>query len=310
MLAAVKEGTHLADLLYTHRVRLMRVTEGRALNPLKRLYEEARFDLRARLEGLAQKNRGKSFEAHHNRMMLAQVEEFMGAFSGKMAKHALYATGDAQHLSLEDLAKQVYALEPQFLGAGVPLAVEEASVFEGLIKGARPLIRQRLEEGVGAYSSRAVTKMELALANATLQNKTVDAAVDDLVAANGAFESERWRAERVVRTEMAHAYEYTKHQGMIETEREDVPGLQRQIIAWFDNRTGEDSKLIHGEVRGMDEPFYDPIQKKHYMDPPNRPNDRETVIPFHPDWSMAFGKRMANIAKRTQKDLTPTGARD
>lgn len=298
VLTAPAQTNRLADLLLAHRFRVMRVTEGRGLAPLRSLYERARSDLRERLASLLTGKKGKTFDAYNARVALAQIEEFMRAFSGDMARHMDASTVDAQRLSLEDLTGQVYLLEPKFRGAGAPLAVEEAAVFEGIIGGARPIIRHRLEEGVGHYSARAVTRMERSMAMSILQNKTIDDAVGDLVDQTGAFESERWRAERIVRTEMANAYEYTKHQGMIETERRDLPGMKRQIVAIFDNRTGEDSKLINGQVVDMDEPFYDPVQKKYYMNPPNRPNDRETVIPFHPDWGMAFGQRVARLAKK------------
>jgi len=53
------------------------------------------------------------------------------------------------------------------------------------------------------------------------------------------------------------------------------------LVAGFDDRTAWDSYQVHGQIRKLSEPFEwitRDGQRIAYMTPPNRPNDRETVI--------------------------------
>jgi len=125
-----------------------------------------------------------------------------------------------------------------------------------------------------------------ALSHSILMNETVDEAVERVVGTSGVFEREAWRAERIVRTELSHSYGVVKQRAM-ESTREEMPDLQKRLVATFDNRTGEDSKELNGQTVPVDQPF---LWKKpngetvRYMQPPNRPNDREVVIPWRAAW--------------------------
>ncbi len=56
------------------------------------------------------------------------------------------------------------------------------------------------------------------------------------------------------------------------------------LSATFDDRTGWDSYQVHGQIRRIDEPFVSAFGR--YMHPPNRPNDREVVVPHRLSWSI------------------------
>jgi hypothetical protein len=51
----------------------------------------------------------------------------------------------------------------------------------------------------------------------------------------------------------------------------------------LDARTGDDSIRVNGQTRDIDEPFND--GRRDYQNPPNRPNDRETVVYINPEWN-------------------------
>lgn len=277
--------------------------EGRGIREIRALYEAARQDLRDRLLSLKKAGKDQTFTAHHSRMVLLQLEEALADFAQPMASRMAASTNDAQRLGIEALAAEIHALEPEFEMAGVPLAVEEAAVFEGLVRDERPIIRRRLDEDVGRYSAVTVKKVERTMALGLVEGASVGEMIDAVSDSDGVFAGNRYWAERIVRTEMANAYEVTKLGAMRETERTDLPGMKRQIVMVKDDRTGEDSKMINGQVVGMDEPFKDPLGPSEgrpatFMHPPNRPNDRETVVPFHPDWGTAMKKRMARSLTR------------
>lgn len=98
----------------------------------------------------------------------------------------------------------------------------------------------------------------------------------------GLFTRYRSWAWRIVRTETAHAYNAARIVGLHEL-REDIPDLQKKILAHFDNRTAYDSIVVHGQIRPLEGYFQDGAGRV-YQRPPARPNDRETVIPWVPDW--------------------------
>lgn len=285
-------------MVLLHRKRLQRIVNGKGIAPVQSLYEQARRDLRERLEKLARRGMDKSFTAHHARIALLQIEDALASFSTDFRGVLKDGARETSRLGIDSLSREIRALEPEFQGAGVPLAIEQAAVFERLVDGGQSILRTKLEDGVRRYTGPTVTKIERAMSVSLARGDTIGQAINEVAGVDGAFATNRYRAERIVRTEFANAYEFTKLEGMRETERRDLPGLKRQILATFDDRTGEDSMLIHGEVRGLDEPFWDPIQKKTYMNPPNRPNDREYVVPFHPDWGKASAERLARSVRR------------
>lgn len=99
----------------------------------------------------------------------------------------------------------------------------------------------------------------------------------------GLFTRYRSWAWRIVRTETARAYTAARMEGLFE-QRQEMPALTKKILATFDPRTAMDSVLVHGQVRRLEEPFVDGAGRV-YLQPPARPNDRETVIPWLPDWT-------------------------
>lgn len=94
-------------------------------------------------------------------------------------------------------------------------------------------------------------------------------------------------AERILRTETMAASNRATHEVMRQTEVE-VGETLRVLIASFDDRTGWDSYQVHGMIRRMDEPFEDGMGNV-YMTPPNRPNDREVVVPHLIEWPITEG---------------------
>jgi len=109
----------------------------------------------------------------------------------------------------------------------------------------------------------------------------------------GLYEGQRWRAERIVRTEMSYSYGVSKQVSMGDLARQ-VPRMRKRLVATHDDRTGQDSIDLDGQTVDVDKPFVWAVRDSkgrltgkivHYMQPPNRPNDREVVIPWLDDWS-------------------------
>ena len=91
----------------------------------------------------------------------------------------------------------------------------------------------------------------------------------------------RYWAERIVRTESMAAYNRAGWE-TIRAADDELGDMVKILSATFDNRTGWDSYQIHGQIRLPDEAFS--WAGGLYQHPPNRPNDREVVVPHRISW--------------------------
>lgn len=106
----------------------------------------------------------------------------------------------------------------------------------------------------------------------------------------GLFVRHRGWAERIVRTEMAHASNAGAMDEMRAEKATRYPDLGKRLIETFDRRTADDSRAAHGQVRELAGLFVDG-KGRQYDHPPGRPNDRGVVIPWRERWAglMATG---------------------
>lgn len=121
----------------------------------------------------------------------------------------------------------------------------------------------------------------------------------------GLFRRYRYWATRIVRTEVANAQNAAAMSAMGSARDTDFPDMQKKILAMMDNRTAPDSIAVHGQVRGLDDPFVDGAGRV-YNHPPARPNDREVVIPWRPSWPETRHSRPPPESVR-QTAMEPTG---
>jgi hypothetical protein len=99
----------------------------------------------------------------------------------------------------------------------------------------------------------------------------------------GLFVERKYWAERIVRTEVAYAYNGAAMEGLHALKKEGEP-VKKKIVATFDARTAADSIAVHGQVRELDQPFVDGAGRV-YQHPPARPHDRETVLGWFDHWA-------------------------
>jgi hypothetical protein len=131
---------------------------------------------------------------------------------------------------------------------------------------------------VQTYGKEAVTLMRQSMAEAMIAGETIAQTTLRMSSqmAN-IFGADGWRAERIIRTEHSFAVHRRSLLDFKSTMGDDAADWRKQLIATFDKRTGQDSVFVHGQVRKIDDNFEDNIGHS-YPYPPNRPNDRETVI--------------------------------
>jgi len=277
-----------------HRAQLAGIIEVRGVGRLRPLYAASRTELEARLASLKREGKGTTFAAVHLQLVLAQVVEALRNFEGPFREH-LHETGRLAGVVAPRQVAQMIGRVETARGAMTPvIAAEQAAVVRGVYPSVAPTLLQRYRESAKRYGPQALLAIRDGLARSLVQGETVDQAVDRLTKASGTFDGQRWRADRIVRTEMSWTFGIAKQQSMEQMQARAVPRLMKKLIATRDEREGDDSKELDGQTVPVDQPFLWVVKNSkgqptgqviRYMQPPNRPNDREVVIP----WSSAWG---------------------
>ena len=201
------------------------------------------------------------------------------------------------------------ALDRRFTGSVRPLNFDALLWAE---KQGDRLGRLRLpfvQSATLRYSAAVVADIERAVtANALLGRPWWDAEKMLRKGTAAAISDQQWRIDRIMRTETAAIYNGAMLASM---EAEDVPGdpMLKRLSATFDRVTGVDSVAAHGQIRRVGEPFQD-IRGRLYQAPPNRPHDREIVLPHRASWGPTppslEGPRPQGAGRRRGEDSPET----
>lgn len=283
----MSKASEIRGILDLHRAQLQGVLELRGVRRLRSMYSAARTDLSTRLGKLMEAGRGATFTAHQLRQVMAQLNDTLLAFDDKFRTHLNRESRLSSALAQKHLLREVSKLEQVFMGATPVLQTAQVAVLQGLYQRTQPTLLRRHKQSMTLYRTPVVQKIEERLALSLVKGETVGEAVDAVAGVDGIFEGQRWRAERITRTELAYSYGLNKQTTMEELRARDLPDLQKRLVATLDSRTGEDSIEVNGQTVAVDDPFVwtDRKGEEHeYMQPPNRPNDREVVIPWREGW--------------------------
>ena len=242
------------EIVNAHRAQLQGLIEIGGVRKLSVLYERAQQELEARLAGLLRAGQGQTFQAHHLRMVLVQVQDALRGFKAGFAAHLRDTSEMAATLGARHLVGAIKKLERRFTGVEPILRVEEAGVFQGMYEGIEPSLLARHNHLVARYPLETIRRVEGQLSQSLLANESVDQATNRIIGAGGIFGRERYRAERIVRTESAYAYGVTTQASGREL-LQQIPKLHKRIVETMDNRTGEDSKQLNGQTVPWSEPF-------------------------------------------------------
>ena len=244
----------ILGIVNAHRAQLQGLIEIGGVRKLAPLYERAQVELTERLAGLIRAGQGQTFQAHHLRIIITQVHDALTSFKAGFAGHLRDTSEMAAVLGARHLVGAIKKLERHFSGVEPVLQVEEAGVFRGLYDGIEPSLLARHNQLVARYPLGTIRRVEQNLAQSLLQSETVDQAVNRIAGQGGIFARERYRAERIVRTESAYAYGVVQQASGRELLHQ-IPKLHKRIVETMDSRTGEDSKVLNGQTVPWNEPF-------------------------------------------------------
>lgn len=277
-----------------HRRKLQTLASTRSVSKLKRLYDGAQDTLERKLQKTVP-GRKDTFTAHQQRIALVQVRQGQMVIAKQMSGELGDLTAEAQADSLRGLSRYIGELDEAYTGTSVPLPIEEASVFAGIIEKRASSMMEAIEGSMARYGASLVQKMEQSMAHSLLTSVSTDEAIEGVREVAG---NQFWEAERIVRTEQSYAFNSTHADGI-----EEVAKLDDEIWSrWveyvsddgvpLDDRVGADSIALHGQVTrpgGLftmpDDPdVSDSLIGQSWYFPPDRPNDRSVLTAWRRDW--------------------------
>lgn len=293
--AAVRETLRQARRVYA-------AGHGSTLEILK----QADADLKARLEKLVARQGGpdKTFSAASANLYRQQIQIATAYLEKRLAGHTHAQAMKAVAVAVKQTVKVAKELEHHYTGITRPLSLETQHRQDEITHGVGASLLRRHQSSFQRYGKGMVADFERVLRAGQLQGLTHEQMVSRLIESGKAgghtakslnenepqhfpepsgYVKRRYWAERIVRTETAHAYNGAALQTMHETRKDEFPDLQKKILATFDLRTALDSVAVHGQVRKLEDYFTDGAGRT-YLYPPARPNDRETIIPWRPHW--------------------------
>lgn len=272
------------EVLQRQQAQLASLTDE-TVAKLAPLLDAAQRDLEAELRR-HQDSAPDSFTTQDYRVALARVKAIIQATEDRIVKGDAGVLADAgrqaRDLSLGHLEEQIARFSEHFEGTTrtVNLSAVARTLSEVLV--------EKFETSVRSYGLQGVQSIQRELAMAQLAGRFPREMADRVMTVTGFGPGERWKAERIVRTELAHSYSGAHLEGL-KAANEDDPGYQKMLVATLDDRTGDDSKFVNGQVRDLDEPFED-NEGRAYQHPPNRPNDREVEVATRPEWQEGADK--------------------
>ena len=202
---------------------------------------------------------------------------------------------------VKDLIREISRFSKKFEGSVQPLPIEPLVVAET----AQNFLINKYDASIDAYSEGLRSQITQNITNSLAIRDTSQRTVGRLVSDVGRFfVGEEWKLSRIVRTEMSNIYNFSKISGMKEIQDDVIPDLKKALMHPMDHRTGDDSKQLarKNPIVDIDEPFVFTFRRKlksgavreerrEFMFPPDRPNDRAILISFREEW----GKRAAGF---------------
>lgn len=280
--------TPLTALVAAQHAELAKLTEDQVARAA-RLTQEALERMRRRLA----RARPDSWAEHQGRLVVREIQDLLGALV--VAQGASMAVGvrRAVGIGARSVVSTLRAMDGM-LGATGPLRVD---VLAWVASGGAQLsgLRMRVvESSLARYGALAGQEVADEIARIALVGGTWVEARPAIEAATArVVQGRQWMVDRIARTEVAAAYNGARvgllvAEDQVDTFRASRDRLQKKLVAVFDQKTGKDSVILHGQTVPVGNPFVD-VTGREYMAPPNRPHDREIVIP----WRASYGSSAA-----------------
>lgn len=229
-----------------------------------------------------------SWGAASKAQTMVQIAQSVKGLSSSQVRSLQRALPGVAERAQASTADWLRILDESFAGTVQPLRWDS---LEWLEQERRPLLQSRLRiyrKSFQRYGAEAVAAIESEIVERILTGDPwTDARESVMAIVREQVGDRQWMVDRIIRTESSAAWNGIT-MAALEAEDADDPDpddpMLKKLVATFDAVTAEDSRLLHGQTRRLDEMFLDVTSGREYMAPPNRPNDREIVVGWRRSW--------------------------
>lgn len=270
-----------------------RYAEQASKERARQVLERAQLELNQRIQqAIGRGLEADTFTVQQMQAALAQVRAVLkGTLLPGMQANAIELGKAAAEQAAQSAVEYIERSEQLYRGSTKQLPFDTASLIDTAVAGASSTVLRRIatnpqhpaQAGVLArYGANVIGEFEGSMQQRLLQGKSWAEAQNDLTAASPFLQGKpAFWSERILRTETMNVHNAAAQQSL-EQVHDIVGGMLKILSATFDQRTGADSIAVHGQIRRPNEPFHSWFGA--YMHPPNRPNDREVVVPHNMAW--------------------------
>lgn len=310
-----------AAALRQHRETLDRLLDRRSVVALKKFYDRAQDELERKLARLMRAGRKDTMTGMQAQQLLTQVREAQSVIAAQLASQFVPIAREVSGEGIRQVDATLVTLEQRFTGATLTLPLGEAATFTGIIDKRMPSLIAANASSFKRYGARVTAAIQDELAVSLATGETPLEAIERV---RSKADLEWWQGERIVRTELAYAYN-SAHADSIAVAGRDLRDLGKRWCEHIDDATGrpmddrvaEDSIVLHGQVTSNSGVFVMPpdervsakVWNKTFVSGPNRPNDRSVTMPWRahwgiPGWEWKNGQRVpVKQDTRTLADL-------
>lgn len=300
-----------ADVLLLNREQAFALADRIGREEVGDILRRATQDLAKRLDAAVRGGAATPTSVAQMQASLVQLQDVTRALAQRLGRVTVDSARDAAELGALGMYDYMQGAN-QVLGAQArPLGLREASMLSRAVSGVEASVLRRLatqqkeaeavaedpdvdagenipprpmrEGGVlSRYSMATIGEFENLLQVAIATGKPWGDVRTELIERSPFLQgAPKYWAERIVRTETMGAYNRAGWE-TIRAADDELEDMVKILSAVFDDRTGWDSYQVHGQIRKPDEAFE--WAGGFYQHPPNRPNDREVVVPHRMAW--------------------------
>lgn len=295
---AISPSREFERAVRAHRATLDRLLDRRAVLGLRRYFAQAQDQLERILRGMAKGPQRAPVTPLQAQQLLRQVREAQQIIAARLAVRLTPVLREAQLEGVDETDDAVVKLEEDESGALLMLPLSETSTKQMLAERRSAKLEAANGAAWGKFSEAVASVMGQAAAVSLALGETPHEVIDRM---RKNAEDNWWRAETIIHTEMAYAYNQAKADAIAEVAGA-IPGLGKRWCELvddatglpLDDRVGNDSLVLHGQVvegKGLfvmppDPSVHPSFWNQAWDSSPNRPRDRSVTMPWKESWGV------------------------
>ena len=265
--------------VFARNQRKMLALEDEAREEFMQAFQRVRRKLRDRLDSIPD----TPMEIPHFRVMQAQIEQTIRVLQGDLQTVLIDGTRIVGNTAISQAAEEIARLQLRYERILQPIDFDRAAI----LSRSENLLLMQYQVSLETYGVAMIDEMRKILVDGLLSGEFTSRVSRQIAMLGGIFDRQAFRAERIVRTELNNAYNTHHLESYRQAQEEIFPDMKKKWLAMIDDRTGDDSIRLTGQVRALDERFIDPGTGRSFLHPPERPNSRCRIIPWRDAWQGA-----------------------